>query len=138
MDVRTCAGELLSGFDSDSDGEEEPDVDSDSRAATHCSASHIKCEVQVLWDAEGGPTVTDDDSVSHLLAMLDALNELKQQRKAKGRKPNAAAAQASAGARQEPREVAPGPSTAPSAPTARAATKSGRQTKLPNRLKDTV
>lgn len=75
----TCAGELLSGLDSDSEQEEDDEDGSEceKRAKVDCAASNIKCEVDVAWDAVGGPVVSQD-SVQQLLGLLDGLAEHKQ------------------------------------------------------------
>lgn len=40
------------------------------------AAFNVKCEVDVAWDAVGGPVVSQD-SMQHLLGLLDALAEHK-------------------------------------------------------------
>jgi hypothetical protein len=91
----TCASELLSGLDSDSEEEGEDECECGKRAEIDTAASNVKCEGDVSWDAVGGPVVSQD-SIQHLLGLLDALAEHKansQPTRGRGGRPSSAQAQ---------------------------------------------
>jgi len=146
--------ELLSGLDSDSKVEEDAEQ-CEKGGDVDCAASNIKCEVDVQWDADGGPKVIDEESVRQLLCLLDALVELQakdgctpawcgtrqsqqqrqqQQQPQQGQEEQPQQQQQSRG-RQLPQQQQEASPEDASTEGARTVTHSGRVSRLPQRLR---
>lgn len=122
------SGGVANGHASDDDGDA-------GRAAVGAEqlASNIKAQVMVDWDADGGPVVTQPESVAFLLSMLTAVEQLmgsksqqqqKQKQQAKQRKHS-----------QPAKEGGPSTEAPPASSAAMARTTlRGRQPRVPSRL----